>query len=177
MGQDNTTAYRARDNRSCSAVELLSSQGEGYITILIFKMNRTLVLLLGVLLFTSLTCGLKKKYLDSDGDGENDADDDDDDNDGIDDDDDDDDDGDGIPDDDQDYDGDGMKNKDDDDDDGDGISDKNDKDDDGDGVDDSTGQNYKSGKPESVWKEKSGAVEGMVFAYFFGLASMLLKNV
>merc|ERR1712212_999370 len=134
-------------------------------TILIFTMNRTLVLLLGVLLFTSLTCGLKKKYLDSDGDGENDADDDDDDNDGIDDDDDDDDDGDGI------------KNKDDEDDDGDGISDKNDKDDDGDGVDDSTGQSYKSGKPESVSKEKSGAVEGMVFAYFFGLASMLLKNV
>merc|ERR1711887_378812 len=81
-----------------SAVELLSSQGEGNITILIFTMNRTLVLLLGVLLFTSLTCGLKKKYLDSDGDGENDADDDDDDNDGIDDDDDDDDDGDGIDD-------------------------------------------------------------------------------
>ena len=66
---------------------------------------------------------------------------------------------------------------DDEDDDGDGISDKNDKDDDGDGVDDSTGQSYKSGKPEAVSKEKSGAVEGMVFAYFFGLASMLLKNV
>merc|ERR1711936_470037 len=81
---------------------------EKNITILIFTMNRTLVLLLGVLLFTSLTCGLKKKYLDSDGDGENDADDDDDDNDGI-------------PDEDEDFDGDGMKNKDDDDDDGDGI--------------------------------------------------------
>ena len=66
---------------------------------------------------------------------------------------------------------------DDEDDDGDGISDKNDKDDDGDGVDDSTGQSFKSGKPEAASKEKSGAVEGMVFAYFFGLASMLLKNV
>merc|ERR1712002_191806 len=147
MGQDNTTAYRARDNRSCSAVELLSSQGEGYITILIFKMNRTLVLLLGVLLFTSLTCGLKKKYLDSDGDGENDADDDDDDNDGIDDDDDDDDDGDGIPDDDEDY--------------------------DGDGIDDTTG----AGKEIAVSKEKGSAVGGMVFAYFFGVSSFLLKNL
>merc|ERR1719206_431043 len=126
------------------------------------RMEKLLCLLLGILLFTTLTQGIKKKYLDSDGDGENDADDDDDDNDGIDDDDDDDDDGDGIPDED---------------DDGDGISDKNDKDDDGDGVDDSTGQSYKSGKPEAVSKEKSGAVEGMVFAYFFGLASMLLKNV
>merc|ERR1719206_550522 len=125
------------------------------------RMEKLLCLLLGILLFTTLTQGIKKKYLDSDGDGENDADDDDDDNDGIDDDDDDDDDGDGIPEDD----------------DGDGISDKNDKDDDGDGVDDSTGQSYKSGKPEAVSKEKSGAVEGMVFAYFFGLASMLLKNV
>merc|ERR1712002_575562 len=155
MGQDNTTAYRARDNRSCSAVELLSSQGEGYITILIFKMNRTLVLLLGVLLFTSLTCGLKKKYLDIDGDDE------------------DDDDGDGIPDDDEDYDGDGMKNKDDDDDDGDGISDKNDNDDDGDGIDDTTG----AGKEIAVSKEKGSAVGGMVFAYFFGVSSFLLKNL
>merc|ERR1719206_1612507 len=141
------------------------------------RMEKLLCLLLGILLFTTLTQGIKKKYLDSDGDGENDADDDDDDNDGIDDDDDDDDDGDGIPDEDEDYDGDGIKNKDDEDDDGDGISDKNDKDDDGDGVDDTTGQNYKSGKPEAVSKEKSGAVEGMVFAYFFGLASMLLKNL
>merc|ERR1719422_1219747 len=130
-------------------------------------MEKLLCLLLGILLFTTLTQGIKKKYLDSDGD--------DDDNDGIDDDDDDDDDGDGIPDEDEDYDGDGIKNEEDDD--GDGISDKNDKDDDGDGVDDSTGQSYKSGKPEAVSKEKSGAVEGMVFAYFFGLASMLLKNV
>merc|ERR1711887_369859 len=142
-----------------SAVELLSSQGEGNITILIFTMNRTLVLLLGVLLFTSLTCGLKKKYLDSDGDGENDADDDDDDNDGIDD------------DDDEDYDGDGMKNKDDDDDDGDGISDKNDDDDDGDGIDDTTG----AGKEIAVSKEKGSSVGGMVFAYFFGVSSFLLK--
>merc|ERR1711910_8686 len=125
------------------AVELLSSQGEGYITILIFTMNRTLVLLLGVLLFTSLTCGLKKKYLDSDGDGENDADDDDDDNDGI----------------------------DDDDDDGDGISDNNDSDDDGDGIDDTTG----AGKEIAVSKEKGSAVGGMVFAYFFGVSSFLLK--
>merc|ERR1712168_1543552 len=117
-----------------------------------FRMNRFILLLLALLLVVNETNGIKKKYLDSDGDGENDADDDDDDNDGIDDD-------------------------DDDDDDGDGISDKNDKDDDGDGVDDSTGQSYKSGKPESVSKEKSGAVEGMVFAYFFGLASMILKNV
>merc|ERR1719206_686400 len=84
------------------------------------RMEKLLCLLLGILLFTTLTQGIKKKYLDSDGDGENDADDDDDDNDGIDDD-------------------------DDEDDDGDGISDKNDKDDDGDGVDDSTGQSYKSG--------------------------------
>merc|ERR1711970_1045323 len=163
------TDYSARDNSSCSAVELLSSQGEGNITILIFTMNRTLVLLLGVLLFTSLTCGLKKKYLDSDGDGENDADDDDDDNDGIDDDDDDDDDGDGIPDDDEDYDGDGMKNKDD----GDGISDKNDNDDDGDGIDDTTG----AGKEIAVSKEKGSSVGGMVFAYFFGVSSFLLKNL
>merc|ERR1711887_435761 len=133
-----------------SAVELLSSQGEGNITILIFTMNRTLVLLLGVLLFTSLTCGLKKKYLDSD--------DDDDDNDGIDDDDDDDDDGDGIPDDDEDYDGDG-------------ISDKNDNDDDGDGIDDTTG----AGKEIAVSKEKGSSVGGMVFAYFFGVSSFLLK--
>merc|ERR1711970_877697 len=123
-------------------------------------MNRTLVLLLGVLLFTSLTCGLKKKYLDSDGDGENDADDDDDDNDGIDDDDDDDDDGDGIPDDDEDYDGDGMKNK-------------NDNDDDGDGIDDTTG----AGKEIAVSKEKGSSVGGMVFAYFFGVSSFLLKNL
>merc|ERR1711910_145038 len=106
-------------------------------------MNRTLVLLLGVLLFTSLTCGLKKKYLDSDGDGENDADDDDDDNDGI----------------------------DDDDDDGDGISDNNDNDDDGDGIDDTTG----AGKEIAVSKEKGSAVGGMVFAYFFGVSSFLLK--
>merc|ERR1719206_145041 len=110
------------------------------------RMEKLLCLLLGILLFTTLTQGIKKKYLDSDGDGENDADDDD-----------------------EDYDGDGIKNKDDEDDDGDGISDKNDKDDDGDGIDDSTGQSYKSGKPEAVSKEKSGAVEGMVFAYFFGL--------
>merc|ERR1712119_129557 len=134
-----------------SAVELLSSQGEGNITILIFTMNRTLVLLLGVLLFTSLTCGLKKKYLDSDGDGDND---------GIDDDDDDDDDGDGIDDDDEDYDGDGIKNKDDD-------------DDDGDGIDDTTG----AGKEIAVAKEKGSAVGGMVFAYFFGVSSFLLKNL
>merc|ERR1711936_1349171 len=133
---------------------------EKNITILIFTMNRTLVLLLGVLLFTSLTCGLKKKYLDSDGDGENDADDDDDDNDGID-------------DDDEDYDGDGMKNKDDDDDDGDGISDNNDSDDDGDGIDDTTG----AGKEIAVSKEKGSAVGGMVFAYFFGVSSFLLKNL
>merc|ERR1712055_51973 len=133
---------------------------EKNITISIFTMNRTLVLLLGVLLFTSLTCGLKKKYLDSDGDGENDADDDDDDNDGIDDDDDDDDDGDGIPDNDEDYDGDGMKNKDDD-------------DDDGDGIDDKTG----AGKEIAVSKEKGSAVGGMVFAYFFGVSSFLLKNL
>merc|ERR1712236_207208 len=126
----------------------------------IFRMNRLLILLLGVLLFTSLTCGLKKKYLDSDGDGENDADDDDDDNDGIDDDDDDDD-------------GDGVKNKDDDDDDGDGISDKNDDDDDGDGIDDTTG----AGKEIAVSKEKGSAVGGMVFGYFFGLSSFLLKNL
>merc|ERR1712119_258725 len=140
-----------------SAVELLSSQGEGNITILIFTMNRTLVLLLGVLLFSSLTCGLKKKYLDSDGDGENDADDDDD----------------GIDDDDEDYDGDGIKNKDDDDDDGDGISDKNDNDDDGDGIDDTTG----AGKEIVVTKEKGSSVGGMVFAYFFGVSSFLLKNL
>merc|ERR1711970_820345 len=143
------TDYSARDNSSCSAVELLSSQGEGNITILIFTMNRTLVLLLGVLLFTSLTCGLKKKYLDSDGDGENDADDD------------------------EDYDGDGMKNKDDDDDDGDGISDKNDNDDDGDGIDDTTG----AGKEIAVSKEKGSSVGGMVFVYFFGVSSFLLKNL
>merc|ERR1711936_465716 len=118
---------------------------EKNITILIFTMNRTLVLLLGVLLFTSLTCGLKKKYLDSDGDGENDADDDDDDNDGI----------------------------DDDDDDGDGISDNNDSDDDGDGIDDTTG----AGKEIAVSKEKGSAVGGMVFAYFFGVSSFLLKNL
>merc|ERR1712055_13189 len=121
---------------------------EKNITISIFTMNRTLVLLLGVLLFTSLTCGLKKKYLDSDGDGENDADDDDDDNDGIDDD-------------------------DDDDDDGDGISDNNDNDDDGDGIDDTTG----AGKEIAVSKEKGSAVGGMVFAYFFGVSSFLLKNL
>merc|ERR1712055_426598 len=138
---------------------------EKNITISIFTMNRTLVLLLGVLLFTSLTCGLKKKYLDSDGDGENDADDDDDDNDGIDDDDD--------ADDDEDFDGDGMKNKDDDDDDGDGISDNNDNDDDGDGIDDTTG----AGKEIAVSKEKGSAVGGMVFAYFFGVSSFLLKNL
>jgi len=113
--------------------------------------------------------------MDSDNDGVNDADDDDDDNDGIDDDDDDDDDGDGVPDDDEDIDGDGLKNKDDDDDDGDGISDKNDRDDDGDGVDDETGESQKPETKEA--KEKKGAVEGMVFAYFFGLASMFLKNV
>merc|ERR1712055_570060 len=108
---------------------------EKNITISIFTMNRTLVLLLGVLLFTSLTCGLKKKYLDSDGDGENDADDDDDD--------------------------------------GDGISDNNDNDDDGDGIDDTTG----AGKEIAVSKEKGSAVGGMVFAYFFGVSSFLLKNL
>merc|ERR1712029_1086797 len=107
-------------------------------------MDRLLALLLGILLVTSLTSGIKKKYLDSDGDGENDADDDDDDNDGI--------------------------------DDGDGISDKNDKDDDGDGVDDVTGKSSNS-KPVAVTKEKDSAVGKMVFAYFFGLASMILKNV
>merc|ERR1711915_1028191 len=136
------------------------------------RMNRLLVILLGLCLLMAFTSGLKKKYLDSDGDGINDADDDDDDNDGIDDDDDDDDDGDGIDDDDEDYDGDGIKNKHDDDDDG--ISDKHDRDDDGDGVDDETGD---SGKPAPVSKEKGSAVEGMVFAYFFGLASLFLKNV
>merc|ERR1711915_175148 len=115
---------------------------------------------LGLCLLMAFTSGLKKKYLDSDGDGIDDADDDDDDNDGIDDDDDDDDDGDGIDDDDEDY--------------GDGISDKHDRDDDGDGVDDETGD---SGKPAPVSKEKGSAVEGMVFAYFFGLASLFLKNV
>merc|ERR1711915_811859 len=125
------------------------------------RMNRLLVILLGLCLLMAFTSGLKKKYLDSDGDGINDADDDDDDNDGIDDDDDDDDDGDGIDDDDEDYDGDGIRNKDDD-------------DDDGDGVDDETGD---SGKPAPVSKEKGSAVEGMVFAYFFGLASLFLKNV
>merc|ERR1711915_188532 len=124
-----------------------------------FVMNRLLVILLGLCLLMAFTSGLKKKYLDSDGDGINDADDDDDDNDGIDDDDDDDDDGDGIDDDDEDYDGDGIKNK---------------RDDDGDGVDDETGD---SGKPAPVSKEKGSAVEGMVFAYFFGLASLFLKNV
>merc|ERR1711915_788125 len=122
------------------------------------RMNRLLVILLGLCLLMAFTSGLKKKYLDSDGDGINDADDDDDDNDGIDDDDDDDDDGDGIDDDDEDYDGDGIKNKHDDD----------------DGVDDETGD---SGKPAPVSKEKGSAVEGMVFAYFFGLASLFLKNV
>merc|ERR1711915_96327 len=125
------------------------------------RMNRLLVILLGLCLLMAFTSGLKKKYLDSDGDGINDADDDDDDNDGID-------------DDDEDYDGDGIRNKDDDDDDGDGISDKHDRDDDGDGVDDETGD---SGKPAPVSKEKGSAVEGMVFAYFFGLASLFLKNV
>merc|ERR1711915_360395 len=100
------------------------------------RMNRLLVILLGLCLLMAFTSGLKKKYLDSDGDGINDADDDDDDNDGIDDDDDD--------------------------------------DDDGDGVDDETGD---SGKPAPVSKEKGSAVEGMVFAYFFGLASLFLKNV
>ena len=65
---------------------------------------------------------------------------------------------------------------DDDDDDGDGISDKNDKDDDGDGVDDVTGKSS-NGKPVAVSKEKDSAVGKMVFAYFFGLAGMILKNV
>merc|ERR1711892_1059111 len=128
----------------------------------IFRMEKLICLLLGILLFASLTEGIKKKYMDSDNDGVNDADDDDDDNDGIDDDDDDDDDGDGVPDDDEDIDGDG-------------ISDKNDRDDDGDGVDDETGESQKPETKEA--KEKKGAVEGMVFAYFFGLASMFLKNV
>ena len=64
-----------------------------------------------LLLLTTISDAIKKKYLDTDMDGINDEEDEDDDNDGIDDDEDEDDNGNGIDDDDEDEDSDGIPNK------------------------------------------------------------------
>merc|ERR1711878_251617 len=72
------------------------------------KMNKSLLLLLGIFLLSGIASAGFWGDVDSDQDGLTDAVDDDDDNDGILDNQDDDDDGDGIPDDEEDYDGDGL---------------------------------------------------------------------
>merc|ERR1712025_487330 len=126
------------------------------------RMNRLILLLLGLLLVLNGSNGIKKKYLDSDMDGINDADDDDDDNDGID-------------DEDEDLDGDGIANKDDNDDDGDGTPDQYDKDDDGDGEDDDDDQpRAATTKAKSI--NGSGPWGTLVFGYFFGLTQYVLKT-
>merc|ERR1712150_17358 len=132
------------------------------------RMNRILLLILGLALLLDGTCAIKKKYMDSDGDGINDADDEDDDNDGVDDDD-------GIDDEDEDWDGDGLTNEEDDDDDGDGIADEHDSDDDGDGLNDDDGE-ATSPKKAAKAKSESGPWSTIVFGYFFGLTSYILKT-
>merc|ERR1712095_151648 len=123
------------------------------------RMNRIFLLILGLALLLDGTCAIKKKYMDSDGDGINDADDEDDDNDGVE---DEDDDGDGIDDEDEDWDGDGLTNEEDDDDDGDGIND-----DDGEAT---------SPKKAAKAKSESGPWSTIVFGYFFGLTTYILKT-
>merc|ERR1712110_665348 len=127
------------------------------------RMNRILLLILGLALLLDGTCAIKKKYMDSDGDGINDADDEDDDNDGVDD------------DEDEDWDGDGLTNEEDDDDDGDGIADEHDSDDDGDGLNDDDGE-ATSPKKAAKAKSESGPWSTIVFGYFFGLTSYILKT-
>merc|ERR1712150_427046 len=127
------------------------------------RMNRILLLILGLALLLDGTCAIKKKYMDSDGDGINDADDEDDDNDGVDD------------DEDEDWDGDGLTNEEDDDDDGDGIADEHDSDDDGDGLNDDDGE-ATSPKKAAKAKSESGPWSPIVFGYFFGLTSYILKT-
>merc|ERR1711983_585299 len=124
------------------------------------RMNRIFLLILGLALLLDGTCAIKKKYMDSDGDGINDADDEDDDNDGVDDDEDEDDDGDGIDDEDEDCDGDG-------------IADIHDSDDDGDGLNDEDGE---ATSPKKADKSKSGPWSTIVFGYFFGLTTYILKT-
>merc|ERR1712110_21918 len=118
--------------------------------ILCSRMNRILLLILGLALLLDGTCAIKKKYMDSDGDGINDADDEDDDNDGVDDD-------------------------EDEDDDGDGIDDEHDSDDDGDGLNDDDGE-ATSPKKAAKAKSGSGPWSTIVFGYFFGLTSYILKT-
>merc|ERR1712032_138008 len=137
------------------------------------RMNRILLVILGLALLLDGTCAIKKKYMDSDGDGINDDDDSDDDNDGVDDDEDEDDDGDGIDDEDEDWDGDGLTN--DDDDDGDGIADIHDNDDDGDGLNDDDGE-ATSPKKAAKAQSGSGPWSTIVFGYFFGLTHYILKT-
>merc|ERR1712110_1304011 len=126
--------------------------------ILCSRMNRILLLILGLALLLDGTCAIKKKYMDSDGDGINDADDEDDDND-----------------EDEDWDGDGLTNEEDNDDDGDGIADEHDSDDDGDGLNDDDGE-ATSPKKAAKAKSGSGPWSTIVFGYFFGLTSYILKT-
>merc|ERR1719443_1936865 len=113
-------------------------------------MNRIFLLILGLALLLDGTCAIKKKYMDSDGDGINDADDEDDDNDGVDD-------------------------EEDEDDDGDGISDIHDSDDDGDGLNDEDGEPT-SPKKAAKARSESGPWSTIVFGYFFGLTTYILKT-
>merc|ERR1711983_54542 len=127
------------------------------------RMNRIFLLILGLALLLDGTCAIKKKYMDSDGDGINDADDEDDDNDGV------------IDDEDEDWDGDGLTNAEDDDDDGDGIADIHDSDDDGDGLNDEDGE-APSPKKAAKARSESGPWSTIVFGYFFGLTTYILKT-
>merc|ERR1711983_368720 len=112
------------------------------------RMNRIFLLILGLALLLDGTCAIKKKYMDSDGDGI-------------------------IDDEDEDWDGDGLTNAEDDDDDGDGIADIHDSDDDGDGLNDEDGE---APSPKKAAKSKSGPWSTIVFGYFFGLTTYILKT-
>merc|ERR1711953_818310 len=110
------------------------------------RMERIILILLSLLLLTSISDAIKKKYLDTDMDGINDEEDEDDDNDGIDDDEDEDDDADGIP------------NGEDSDDDGDGVSDDLEDDD----------KVETPAKTKGKGNSGSGPWGKLVFGYYFG---------
>merc|ERR1712183_1159819 len=120
------------------------------------RMERIILILLSLLLLSTVSDAIKKKYLDTDMDGINDEEDSEDDND----------DGDGIDDDEEDEDSDGIPNKDDSDDDGDGVRDELDDD----------GKSETPAKTKGKGSSGSGPWGTLVFGYYFGLTQYILKT-
>merc|ERR1711953_1295871 len=116
------------------------------------RMERIILILLSLLLLTSISDAIKKKYLDTDMDGINDEEDEDDDNDGI--------------DEDEDEDADGIPNGEDSDDDGDGVSDDLEDDD----------KVETPAKTKGKGNSGSGPWGKLVFGYYFGLTHYILKT-